>query len=57
MKESDPIPIAVDSLRTDAIVSDAIMKPACTRLLLEAKRRVAAARCMRAGTSSTIRSN
>jgi shikimate dehydrogenase len=39
MKESDPIPIAVDSLRTDAIVADAIMKPPCTRLLLEAKRR------------------
>ena len=39
MKESDPMPIAVDSLRTDAIVADVIMKPPCTRLLLEAKRR------------------
>jgi shikimate dehydrogenase len=39
MKESDPIPIAVDSLRTNAIVAEAIMKPACTRLLREAKRR------------------
>jgi shikimate dehydrogenase len=38
MQPNDPLPIDVASLRSDAIVADAIMKPPLTRLLMEALR-------------------
>jgi shikimate dehydrogenase len=38
MQPDDPLPIDVASLRSDAIVADAIMKPPLTRLLMEALR-------------------
>jgi len=38
MKSDDPLPIDVVSLRRNAIVADAIMKPPLTRLLMEARR-------------------
>lgn len=39
MKENDPLPIAIESLRPGAVVADAIMKPPRTRLLIEAQKR------------------
>jgi shikimate dehydrogenase len=39
MSPDDPLPMAIDSLRTDALVAEAIMKPPMTRLLIEARRR------------------
>jgi shikimate dehydrogenase len=38
MEPNDPLPFDVASLRSDAIVADAIMKPPLTRLLMEAQR-------------------
>jgi shikimate dehydrogenase len=37
MQPDDPLPIDVSTLRTDALVAEAIMKPPMTRLLLEAR--------------------
>lgn len=39
MRPDDRLPIAVDTLRTDALVAEAVMKPPMTRLLIEAGRR------------------
>jgi len=39
MNPDDPLPINIESLRTGALVAEAIMKPPITRLLVEAKRR------------------
>jgi shikimate dehydrogenase len=39
MQPYDPLPFDVQSLRSDALVADAIMKPPLTRLLLEAGQR------------------
>lgn len=39
LRESDPLPFTMDGLRPGTVVADIIMKPAETRLLLEAARR------------------
>ena len=39
MSPDDPLPMAIGSLRPDALIAEAIMKPPITRLLLEARRR------------------
>lgn len=39
LQESDPLPFALDGLRTETVVADIIMKPAETRLLREAAAR------------------
>lgn len=39
LRESDPLPFALDGLRAEAVIADIIMKPAETRLLREAAAR------------------
>jgi shikimate dehydrogenase len=38
MSAEDPLPMAIDALRANALVAEAIMKPPITRLLIEARR-------------------
>lgn len=39
LRETDPLPVAIDTLQPEAVVADIIMKPAQTRLLHEAAAR------------------